>query len=394
MRKTVDSLIVGGGLFGLTAALELSGRGHHVAVLEQGQIPNLLAASTDISKVIRMEYGRDESYMEMAELARDGWLAWNDVFGEELYHEVGVTMLSRRPMAAGGYEYESYHTLLKRGHRPERLDGGQIARRFPAWNAERYLDGFFHALGGYAESGRIVERLAALARQRGIVLVEGQVVRNLTEAGGRVLGVETSTGDRFQAGTVIVAAGTWTRLLLPELGAVMRSVGQPVFHLRPDEPELFAAPRFTVFTADIANSGWYGFPLHPRERVVKVANHGLGLPLDPVQGVREVTAGQVRALRAFLADTFPPLAAAPIAASRLCLYCDTLDEHFWIDRHPEKSGLVVAAGGSGHGFKFGPLLGSLVADVVEGRPNRFAGRFRWRALDAGARGEEAARHHR
>jgi glycine/D-amino acid oxidase-like deaminating enzyme len=208
-----------------------------------------------------------------------------------------------------------------------------------------------------------------------------------------VLGVETSTGDRFQAQIVIVAAGTWTHVLLPELGSVMRSVGQPVFHLRPNEPELFTAPSFTVFTADIERSGWYGFPLHPREGVVKVANHGPGVQLDPERGARDVTPGDIRALRTFLAETFPALAAAPITSTRLCLYCDTLDEHFWIDRHPEKEGLVVAAGGSGHGFKFGPLLGSLIADVVEGRPNPFAGRFRWRALNAGTRGEEAARHH-
>jgi len=82
-----------------------------------------------------------------------------------------------------------------------------------------------------------------------------------------------------------------------------------------------------------------------------------------------------------------------VVFTRRCLYCDTLDEHFWIDRHPEREGLVVAAGGSGHGFKFAPILGGLVADALEGRENPWLPRFRWRRLDASASGEEAARFH-
>ena len=76
-----------------------------------------------------------------------------------------------------------------------------------------------------------------------------------------------------------------------------------------------------------------------------------------------------------------------------CLYNDTLDEHFWIDHHPEKEGLSVATGGSGHGFKFGPVLGDLIADVVEGRPNEWADLFRWRELSPDTTGEEASRYH-
>jgi glycine/D-amino acid oxidase-like deaminating enzyme len=80
----------------------------------------------------------------------------------------------------------------------------------------------------------------------------------------------------------------------------------------------------------------------------------------------------------FLRDSLPDLAGAPIVHRRLCLYCDTFDGDFWIDRDPAHPGLVVAAGDSGHGFKFAPIIGGLVADVVEGKPNRWAGRFRWR----------------
>ena len=105
---------------------------------------------------------------------------------------------------------------------------------------------------------------------------------------------------------------------------------------------------------------------------------------------RVVNDEEIVCLRRFLSETFPDLVDAPIVATRLCLYCDTRDEHFWIDRHPERRGLVVAAGGSGHGFKFGPLLGGLVADAMEGRP---VAKFRWRSFAPDASGEEEARHH-
>jgi len=98
-------------------------------------------------------------------------------------------------------------------------------------------------------------------------------------------------------------------------------------------------------------------------------------PDDP----REVTADHEAKCRSFMRESLPALAEAPIIGRRLCLYCDTWDGNFWIDRDPERDGLVVAAGGSGHGFKFAPLLGNIIADVIEERPNRFAHRFAWRA---------------
>ena len=155
---------------------------------------------------------------------------------------------------------------------------------------------------------------------------------------------------------------------------------------------MFAPPRFVTFTAEVSRSGWYGFPLHPREGVVKVANHGVGLRLDPARDARVVTEQDVRQLRAFLALAFPALAQADVVFTRRCLYCDTLDGHLWIDRHPDVEGLTVAAGGSGHAMKMAPMLGAMIADAAEARPNPWLDRFRWRELESDAAVEEEARH--
>lgn len=386
-------LVVGGGIYGLAAALELRARGYAVRLLDRGQIPHPLAASTDISKAMRGEYGPDEEYTIMIEQSREGWLRWNDEFGERLYFEYGVTMLTTAPMQPGGYEYESWQIMQRRGHPIERLEGAAIARRFPAWNAERYVDGFYSAHAGWTWSGRIVERLTQKARAAGVEILEDQTVDVLLEEGDRITGVRTRAGDEFAADVVVIAAGAWTRTLVPELRPVLRSSGMPVFHLRPAAPDLFTPPRFVNFTADITRTGYYGFPLHPQAGVVKIAYHGPGPQIDPEHGERVVTEAETQALRAFLADTFPALVDAPIVYTRRCLYCDTIDEHFLIDAHPQRMGLVVAAGDSGHGFKFGPIYGDLVANVVEGRADWRLRKFRWRSAAEMPPGQESSRLH-
>jgi glycine/D-amino acid oxidase-like deaminating enzyme len=188
------------------------------------------------------------------------------------------------------------------------------------------------------------------------------------------------------ANLVVVCAGAWTPKLVPELAPHLRAVGQPVFHLRPSDPSPFAAPHLPVFGADITRTGYYGFPL--TDGIVKIANHGVG-----IQSPRErvVTADQEAALRTMLADALPTLADAPIVLRRLCVYGDSRDEHFWIAPHPERPGLAVAAGGSGHAFKFAPVLGELIAALALGEPHPLAYKFRWRADAIDAPGAEAAR---
>ncbi len=384
------TLIVGSGIFGLTTALELQARGHAVTLLDAGPVPHPLAASTDISKVVRIEYGGDELYTSLAEDARAGWLTWNaEYFAAPLYHETGAVFLTQDAMQPGGYEFENYQMLTARGHAPERLDQAAIRQRFPAWNGERYVDGYFNPRAGFVESGKVVTALAALARSCGISLRE-QGVAAIERSDGRPV-VRLESGEALTAGHVVVAAGAWTPILLPELTGVLRPVGQPVFHVLPPDPQRFTPPQFVVFGADSSRTGWYGFPAHPDTGVVKIANHGPGWPVDPVLGARDVPETQLAALRTFLAGTFPDLANAPVVYTRCCLYCDTPDEHFWITRHPEVAGLTVAAGDSGHAFKFAPVLGGLIADTVEGKSSRAGDRFAWRAFATGAAGQEASR---
>jgi glycine/D-amino acid oxidase-like deaminating enzyme len=125
--------------------------------------------------------------------------------------------------------------------------------------------------------------------------------------------------------------------------------------------------------------------------VVKIANHGPGREMSPDSPERVVTAEDEKSLREFLASTFPSLSDAPIVYTRVCMYCDTHDGHFWIARDPEHEGLVVAAGDSGHGFKFAPVLGEIIADAVEGKDNPLLDKFRWRPEVRAGTDTDAAR---
>jgi glycine/D-amino acid oxidase-like deaminating enzyme len=386
----LKAIVVGAGINGVTAAIELKRRGHKVVLVDPGPLPHPLAASTDISKAVRAAYGDDEDYTALAERSIKLWRRWNHEFGTSLYHEVGFLFLRRRTLQPGDFEYESFQILQRRGHELERMNPKRLRRRFPAWNAEQYEDGFFESKAGYMESGRVVAALVGRAKSAGVELREGSRFGEVRETDGMISGIVLSTGDRIAADVVVFATGAWTPYLLPFTRPFFRATGHPVFHLKPDKPELFAPERFPIFGADISTTGYYGFPLS-REGVVKIANHGPGREMSPDSEERTVTPEEESDMRTFLAGTFPALADAPLVYTRICLYCDTHDGHFWIAPDPQRAGLVIAAGDNGHGAKFAPVLGEIIADAVEGKQNSLLDKFRWRPEVGMGSGKEAAR---
>jgi glycine/D-amino acid oxidase-like deaminating enzyme len=388
--KKQKTIVVGAGINGVVAAIELRKRGHEVALIDPGPLPHPLAASTDISKAVRAAYGADEDYTALAEQSRKIWRQWNVEFGIELYHEIGFLFMRQRPMQPGDFEYESFKLLEQRGHRVERINSKYLRERYPAWKAERYPDGFLDLEAGYAESGRVVATLIQRAKSLGVELRENAKFQELDEAGSRVTGILLENGEKIAAATVVMAVGAWTPYALPFTRNFLRASGQPVFHLKPKQPELFTPERFPIFGADISTTGYYGFPLNG-DGVVKIANHGPGRKMSPDSAQRVVTKEEENQMRNFLSDSFPALADSPIVFTRLCFYCDTPDGNFWIAPDPDRPGLIIAAGDCGHGFKFAPVLGEIIADAVEGKSNPLLEKFRWRPDVKAGETKESAR---
>ncbi len=190
-------VVVGGGVFGATAALELRTRGHAVTLVDPGPLPHPDASSTDISKVIRADYGSDVFYARLVRQCIDRWHEWNTEAGRPLYHEAGYLILAREEMQPGGFEHDSWKVLSELGHPLDRLVPGELSRRFPSWSEERYPDGYYNHRAGWAESGNVVSWLLGKARDAGVQLVEGQTMKALREDGSRVMAssrrVEKST---------------------------------------------------------------------------------------------------------------------------------------------------------------------------------------------------------
>jgi glycine/D-amino acid oxidase-like deaminating enzyme len=397
-------IVVGAGINGVTAAIELKRRNHQVILVDPGPLPHPLAASTDISKAVRAAYGADEDYTELAERSIKLWRKWNEEFRVELYHQVGVMFVRRREMKPGDFEYESFKLLQQQGRKVERMNSAQLRKRFPAWNPELFQDGILEIEAGYAESGRAVATLVQYAESIGVELRSTSRFVRLDEGDDRVKGVVTQDGGQGLTGGasknspetkiagdhVVMAVGAWTPYLLPFTKKFFRASGQPVFHLKPQEPDLFAPERFPVFGADITATGYYGFPLN-RDGIVKIANHGPGRQMSPESPGRAVTPENEQQLRTFLSWAFPALVEAPIVYTRVCMYCETHDGNFWIARDPDREGLVIAAGDCGHGFKFAPVLGEIIADVVEQKPNPILKKFRWRPEILAGTSTDAAR---
>lgn len=391
--ESYDFLIIGGGIFGLSTALELAQRKYSVGLLNPDTLPHHLAASTDISKIVRMEYGTDQEYFRMAEKAIVRWHEWNALLGEKLYHETGMLMLCSQPLGSAhqAFEHSSYQQLQAHGYATDMLNAQALSKRFPAVNSEIYPAAHFNPRAGWVESGKVIEKLAGYARSLGVDIHEGQTAEGFVVEKGHLQAVRTREGQLFVCGHAVVAAGAHTPYLLPELQPYIKATGHPVFWLKPKDPRPFQSPQLAVFTADIANTGWYGFPCHPGQGVVKIAKHTDGLILHPNQDDRQIRDQEVAEMRDFVQKSFPELGDAPLVYTRRCLYTDTLDGHFWIDQHPEIKGLSVSTGGSGHGMKMGPIIGEMTADMAEGKAHEFSARYRWRHLAVDTPQREEAR---
>jgi glycine/D-amino acid oxidase-like deaminating enzyme len=278
----------------------------------------------------------------------------------------------------------------------------EVAARFPAFKTSN-LGGYLNPVAGWAESGRVVLKLTEKAQSMGVVVRQVATTKVLTRQGisGKkaVEGIQTSDGKVISSPQVVVAAGASTPWLLPQLREFMWASAQPVLHFaRPANSPHYDPVQFIVYAYETAKSGFYGFPCHPSDQRIKIGNHGRGYKLLEVTDEslaalwKKVQPFETKRFRDFCKQSFPDLVDAPIIFTRLCCYCDTFDGNFWIDRDPSTDGLTVAAGGSGHGFKFGPVLGRLIADAVEGKKNKWGDRFLWRTPQPGVFVKEEMRN--
>jgi glycine/D-amino acid oxidase-like deaminating enzyme len=336
-------------------------------------VPYLDASSTDVSKGIRRTWyaGDNETYVDLVEQAAKRWREWEERFNTKFYHQVGGIIVLDN-LETGTPMHASVEFLRARGADVEVLAASEAQKRFPQFRLADHQICVRDPWAEYIESGRAVSFMARLAREEGVTLREHSPVSVVEEQSTRVdvvHGTERATFDR-----VVVAAGAWVGRLLPEIGSQVRVTHQEMLLIEPSEPARFAAGPMPVWGVDPDGEGWYGFPML-REGYAKISKEPLGETADPDMD-RAGTEGFAEQTLAFLEERIPELARGRIVGGRSCLYTATPDDHFMVDWAPERSRVLVAGGGSGHGFKFGASIGPVIADAVEDRPNSLGDRFR------------------
>ena len=380
-------LIVGAGCFGLSTAMALLDHGvepSEILVFDRSEtLPAQDSASYDINKMVRSDYGDDLMYTQMAIDSMSIFRQWNDSSRLPLFHECGVLILTANE-AIDSFEAKS------RAHQCSTLELSETLHIGPLDIMKRSLPfGYFNSKGGWADSALTLQFMLDSIRYRGVQICGG--VERIMEDGA----VICSDGQIY-SGTVIVACGAWSSKLLPELDPFIQARAQPIIHIRL-EPESEAYRLFSsdcsCWMADIGRTGFYGFPLQTRTGQLKFANHGAGIippncpSYRPDENLQDMPEYLLSKFKSFIATFFPSLKDARIEGTRFCWYTDTFDGDFIIDWVPGRSNVLVVTGGSGHGFKFTPIIGRIAVDVIFGK--KLWPRFKWRPPMNGKR--EASR---
>ncbi len=361
-------LVVGGGVMGMATGCALAAHGADVTVLERFTLAHEWASSHGLSRAIRHEYGPLEIYTRMVARSLILWDELAHETGRHLYTETGVLTLGQPD---DGHTVPGYDVMRSVGLPVERLSPQECHQRFPQFRPDGFGAITYNPIGGMLYATECLLALADRLRARGGVLREGVHVTRVKPAaeGARVI---LADGSVLTADRVVVTAGPWVHDVLPDLSLPVRATRQQISYFEGLSPDEFAIGKFPVF---LAGMHYYGFPLHGHGWF-KAASHQLGATVDPNKPYTP-DEDELEAVRAFLRDVIPSAANARLATFDHCMYDLTPDEDFILDKHPGTGNIVIGSGFSGHGFKFGILVGELLAALAVGEPTQFSlDRFR------------------
>ena len=352
-----DVAVIGLGAAGSAALLALAGGGRRVIGIEHMTIGHDRGSSHGETRIIRLGYFEHPSYVPLLRTAYRLWREIERSTGRNLMHITGIVEVGRADseLVAGTLRASREHALPH-----EVLDAAATMRRFPAYRIPSGFIGVFQPDGGYLEVEPALQTMIGLAKAAGAEVLVETAVHSISASGSGVR-IETATGA-IEADTAIVSAGAWLPSLLPELAAWVRPTRQVQAWFEPTDPAPFANGRFPVFLIESRHGQHYGFP--PQHGRVKIAkHHHADETIDPDRIDRTVSEADIAMIRAALAEHIPSANGRLIKAST-CIYTVTPDHDFIIDRLPGRPNIVVASPCSGHGFKFAPVMGEVLADLA------------------------------
>jgi len=344
---------------GSATAYHLARRGRTVLGLERFGIPHEMGSSHGLSRIIRLAYFEDPRYVPLLRRAYQLWRELEGQAGEKLLYITG----SVEAGLPGSVVVEGSRLACETHDLPyEMLTAAQLMRRFPAFRLPPEVGAILQGEAGFLDPERCIAAHVAIAEAHGAEIHRNEAVLGWEPRGD---GVRVTTARAtYEAGRLMLAAGAWTGKLMPGLVHAAVPERQALAWLRPLRPELFALGKFPVFILDVEDGAYYGFPMYGIAGLKIGKHHHRHEVVDPDAFDRQPAAEDERLLRAF-AERYFPEGAGPTLALKSCMYTNSPDECFIVDRLPECPQVAVAAGFSGHGFKFCSVIGEIMADLAE-----------------------------
>lgn len=355
MATETDICILGGGIMGLATAYSISrASASKVLLLDRYGVGNDFCSSNDVNRVFRYSYGNDELYTRMAVESLKLWKDLEKHSEEEILLPTGLLMLQGEDRNANGFNESSYRTLSRMKLGAEQLEAEELKKRFPQFRAEK---GFFDPHGGVLLASRALSVLSSLIELGGVKVRKGAARRLIF---GNAPSLETTDGEIVRFHKLVMTIGPWSNSLLNPKLASMIPTRQQLIYFRPRDGLAHFRPKHCpVFFTD----RHYGLPAAGIEGV-KVSPKELNEPVDPEMANRSVDNEQIAACREVCRKFVPELSDGEVVRSRVCFYDMTENSDFVLDRDPDHPEVVYGYGFSGHGFKFAPLIGTLVCELV------------------------------
>jgi len=387
MKSSPHIAVVGAGTFGGWTALRLLERGARVTLLDAWGPGNSRSSSGGETRIMRGTYGPDQPYTAMAARALKLWAKYEKRWKKQLLHRSGVLWMASAK--DDSYERGSLDPLRAAKIKFQELSPPELKKRWPQINFAGVDWAIFEPEAGYldarsscqavveafiAEGGKYYVRTAAKhASASGeshvgtaASAVQSSAARRRTDELEDSVrrGIVLSDGSRLKADRYVFACGPWLGELFPEvIGDLIRPTKQEVLFFGPPAgDDRFTDAHLPVW-GDKRDHFFYGIPGRDH-RGFKIAVDTRGPTFDPTNGERIVSQETLKRVLEYLAFRFPALKDAPLIESRVCQYEQTPDSHFIIDRHPKNENAWIVGGGSGHGFKHGPAIGEMMADLI------------------------------
>jgi sarcosine oxidase len=350
-------VVIGLGATGSAALCQLARRGVRATGIEQFEIGHDRGSSHGATRMIRLAHFERPSYVPLMRRAYALWHELEDIVQQKLLHITGVVEIG----PPSGDVVRGTRAGANADVPCKVLDAASLTHRYPVFKIPQSFVAIFQPDGGFVEASKALAANIAVAKERGAAVRAGEKVIAVEPAGAGVR-VVTDRGT-IAADFVIVASGPWLRGMVPNLHLPLTVTRQVVGWFEPRQPEQFAAGRFPAFMFESEYGQHYGLPAYGGNGIKFAKHHHLGEAVHPDTYERTVSAHDEAAIRAPLAQ-YLPAANGPMRAAETCLYTVTPDSTFIIDRMPDFPQIVVASPCCGHGFKFSPVVGEILADLV------------------------------